>query len=1020
MKSLYTSPETFHHRTSRGWKLGAFMVALLLCCSTVFAQAPSNDDCAAAENLMIGTSLNGTTNGASNDNASYCQAQNTSPGVWYEVAGNGQPITVSTCNGANFDTKIGVYKGGCGGLYCIGGNDDSPNCTFFSSEVTFASEVGVSYKVLIHGFGSTTGNFTISAAANSAVASNATCATAAPATCGQVINGTTTGGSISTAPTCDGVSITSPGVWYSFTGSGGPMVLTTCGTNTNFDTRLSIFTGSCGNFTCAGSNDDYCGLQSRVELSSTVSGTTYYALVHAFGTEMGDFDLEITCPVPPSNDQPCGATPLVYGSNPFDNMNALSDPTEVSPGAGSDPNSCRQENGWCFFEPNVQNSVWFEVIAPASGCVSVLVQGFDVQAALWSATDCNDYSTFREIWANDDSGNLLDPSLPASGPSALVEVACLNPGQAYYLQVDGFNGAEGQGTIELSDCNNAPLTLDAPSCISAFTGAGIALDTTHILATASGGFPPYSWEWPSYGVDSTMLYPNDIGSGIAVCTKQTSIYTVILTDSKGCTQTADITVNIENVNCLPAPTCGGGGRRDTNVAVCFTPDPAQYPVTIDFDTDAAGNAIPAGARITDQYAAYGLNISAYNNRSRYLNQAITFPSHAPTGRDYDLGTPNQHFNGPGIGSGGQNPNALNDQALNNTLIIAENLYDNNNDGLVDDPDDEAYGGVLSFNFDSPVTIHTVKLVDLNVNYGNPVMICYLYGGGRQYIPIPYYGRNSVKDFNIDVANVIRFRVVYVCTGAVAELSFTPDTTQLCLNPAEYNIDSMVATPSYGFGTCGSSCEQEADEWDVPVPCEDLTLTVTGDIFSDFENSWSLVDLNTSVVIDSRDPGQVVGLATETNVYCVDPTHCYEFTMFDQFGDGFFYGGSYQLDFLGTNINSVFLDPLSAPLFSEANSVGTCGSRLANPEQLDIKAKAYPNPFSEATTISFSFPEASDAKVEVINMQGMKVAELFNGTVDANQTYEVIFESGDNGSGLYFYRITNSKGHIQIGKLIVQK
>jgi hypothetical protein len=47
-----------------------------------------------------------------------------SPGVWFEVVGDGLNIEASTCGGASFDTQISVYTGGCGSLECVNGNND--------------------------------------------------------------------------------------------------------------------------------------------------------------------------------------------------------------------------------------------------------------------------------------------------------------------------------------------------------------------------------------------------------------------------------------------------------------------------------------------------------------------------------------------------------------------------------------------------------------------------------------------------------------------------------------------------------------------------------------------------------------------------------------------------------------------------------------------------------------------------------------------------------------------------------
>ncbi len=75
------------------------------------------------------------------------------------------------------------------------------------------------------------------------------------------------------------------------------------------------------------------------------------------------------------------------------------------------------------------------------------------------------------------------------------------------------------------------------------------------------------------------------------------------------------------------------------------------------------------------------------------NSLIIFDSSNPTGEDWDLGTPNQDFGGPGIGYGGKEEQpGENFKSYGHLLIVAENIIDNNQDGLVDNPDDEEGGG----------------------------------------------------------------------------------------------------------------------------------------------------------------------------------------------------------------------------------------------------------------------------------------------------------------------------------------
>ncbi|MHC5114908.1 MAG: nidogen-like domain-containing protein [Planctomycetota bacterium] len=149
-------------------------------CATVMCPQPpgQNDECEGA--LPIGalpTTVSGTTVGQGNDDVPFCGTSNgAGGGVWYTLVGTGNTITLSTCENscvgcsADFDTKIRVYCQGCDVLNCVAGNDDEPGCNFRST-VTFCSQAGVEYLVLMHGFGSAEGNFTMSAVDDGAACS---------------------------------------------------------------------------------------------------------------------------------------------------------------------------------------------------------------------------------------------------------------------------------------------------------------------------------------------------------------------------------------------------------------------------------------------------------------------------------------------------------------------------------------------------------------------------------------------------------------------------------------------------------------------------------------------------------------------------------------------------------------------------------------------------------------------------------------------------------------------------------
>ncbi len=129
---------------------------------------PGNDNCRTGEPVAIGSLTPGTTVGATADQAPTCGTSNTSPGVWYAVVGNGNTLTASTCEtvgtppgSASYDTKISVYCLDCEFPTCIGGNDDVAGCSFHSA-VSWCSQAGATYRVLVHGFGTATGAFNLS------------------------------------------------------------------------------------------------------------------------------------------------------------------------------------------------------------------------------------------------------------------------------------------------------------------------------------------------------------------------------------------------------------------------------------------------------------------------------------------------------------------------------------------------------------------------------------------------------------------------------------------------------------------------------------------------------------------------------------------------------------------------------------------------------------------------------------------------------------------------------------------
>jgi hypothetical protein len=130
--------------------------------TTTFTTAPlPNDACAGAITVSCGQTVNGSTVGALSDAAVGSCGIGTGGtpgnGVWYKLAGDGSQVTASLCASA-YDTKIHVYSGSCAGLTCVASNDDACG---LQSQVVFNTTAGVDYYILVNGFLSATGAFSL-------------------------------------------------------------------------------------------------------------------------------------------------------------------------------------------------------------------------------------------------------------------------------------------------------------------------------------------------------------------------------------------------------------------------------------------------------------------------------------------------------------------------------------------------------------------------------------------------------------------------------------------------------------------------------------------------------------------------------------------------------------------------------------------------------------------------------------------------------------------------------------------
>lgn len=82
------------------------------------------------------------------------------PDIWYAITPTeATGVIVSTCNQADYDTRLAAYAG-CGGAL-VACNDDGEGCEEFSSLMTFGASAGETYLIRVGGYGTATGSGTL-------------------------------------------------------------------------------------------------------------------------------------------------------------------------------------------------------------------------------------------------------------------------------------------------------------------------------------------------------------------------------------------------------------------------------------------------------------------------------------------------------------------------------------------------------------------------------------------------------------------------------------------------------------------------------------------------------------------------------------------------------------------------------------------------------------------------------------------------------------------------------------------
>ncbi|MDP9960952.1 fibronectin type III domain-containing protein [Chryseobacterium lathyri] len=247
--------------------------------------------------------------------------------------------------------------------------------------------------------------------------------------CTATTAGNTLGATNSNVPVGACTGTPDDDVWYSFVAASTAHTVTlsnvvSTGANSSTSLYTQVFSGACGSLTSI-----QCGTTNTTTVSGLTVGQTYYVRVYnSNGT--GYNNSFVIClstpPPPPANDICSGAIALTVGGN-F-NANAI---------VGS--NVAALTDGTTTCQTNRGENVWYSVVVPASGKVTLEIQGVagsgfvDSVLSIHSGT-CG---SLTNIACDDDSG--VDNF-------SLIAVTGQTPGSTLYVSVWRYTGTVGGGS----------------------------------------------------------------------------------------------------------------------------------------------------------------------------------------------------------------------------------------------------------------------------------------------------------------------------------------------------------------------------------------------------------------------------------------------------------------------------------------------------------------------------------------------------------------------------------------------
>jgi hypothetical protein len=147
------------------------------------------------------------------------------------------------------------------------------------------------------------------------------------------------------------------------------------------------------------------------------------------------------------------------------------------------------------------------------------------------------------------------------------------------------------------------------------------------------------------------------------------------------------------------------------------------------------------------------------------------------------------------------------------------------------------------------------------------------------------------------------------------------------------------------------------------------------------------------------------------------------------------GSIYKVDWFDTKTSTFFLTdtvvsnsvtleinvpPIQSDYAFIITKIGSTGIAGFTGSKFNFNLKQnFPNPFNSKTRIAFSLPEISKVNLKIYNSLGKEVKSLITNEIYNSGEYEIVFNSEELPSGVYFYKLQTEK-FSQTRKMILLK